>query len=84
MAYKAKITPKLLALSQKGIDGKEVGLLLADGKKVFCKFEMLTYANISNDDDTDVMVACVKYGDGFRELLAEEDIKEVFDYSNPK
>ena len=37
----------------------------------------LRYANKSDTDDTDVMVARIKYGDGNGELLAEEDIKEV-------
>lgn len=79
MMYKAIITEKLLALSQKGSDGREVRLRLTDGRKVSCRFEMLTYANVSDDDDSDVMVAGVRYADDFRELLAEEDIVEVFD-----
>lgn len=74
---KPQISPKLYELSQKGKDGKEVKLQLSDGRKISCCFEMLTYANTSDEDDTDIMVALVKYKNG-GELLAEEDIKQIF------
>ncbi|MBS6644536.1 MAG: hypothetical protein KH366_13235 [Clostridiaceae bacterium] len=74
---KPQIPPKLYELSQKGKDGKEVKLQLSDGRKISCRFEMLTYANTSDEDDTDIMVALVKYKNG-GELLAEEDIKQIF------
>lgn len=51
--------------------------MLTDGRHIKCKFEMLTYANKSDTDDTDIMVARVIYEDGIGELLAEENIKEV-------
>lgn len=79
MAYKANISPKLRELSQRGEKGKEVKMLLADGRKVSARFEMLTYANKSDDDDTDILVASVKYNNQFSELLAEEDIEEFVD-----
>lgn len=79
MIYKPQIPPKLLSLSKKGADGKEIKMILLDGREVSCKFEMLTYANASDDDDSDVMVASVKYDEGYSELLAEEDIKEILD-----
>ena len=41
------------------------------------KTKMEPNANQSDDDDTDVMVALVRYDSGDGELLAEEDIKEV-------
>lgn len=75
--YQAKIPPKLKRAFEKGEAGQELLLLLTDGRRVKCKFEMLTYANQSDDDDTDVMVALVRYDSGDGELLAEEDIKEV-------
>lgn len=74
---KPQIPPKLYELSQKGKDGKEIRLRLSDSRKITCFFEMLTYANKSDDDDTDIMVALVRYKGGDGELLAEEDIKEV-------
>lgn len=77
MASIEKLQPKLWSLLKKGEDGKEISLLLSDGRKVKCRFEMLTYANKSDDDDTDIMVALVRYGHGGGELLAEEDIEEV-------
>ncbi len=75
--YQAKIPPKLKMIFEKGEKGKELSLILSDGRRVKCKFEMLTYANRSDDDDTDIMVALVRYKGGDGELLAEEDIKEV-------
>ena len=79
MAYRPNISPKLLELTKRGENGKKEQMLLADGSKVTAKFEMLTYANKSDDDDTDVLVASVKYNDHFSEILAEEDIKEFID-----
>lgn len=79
MAYKAKISPKLARLSEKGKNGQIVNMVLSDGREIACRFEMLTYANASDEDDTDVMVASVKYGSGYGELLTEEDIKEILD-----
>lgn len=75
--YRAKISPNLKKIFEKGERGEVLTLLLADGRRVKCRLEMLTYANKSDTDDTDVMVARIKYGDGNGELLAEEDIKEV-------
>lgn len=75
--YRAKISPNLKKIFEKGERGEVLTLLLADGRRVKCRLEMLTYANKSDTDDTDVMVVRIKYGDGNGELLAEEDIKEV-------
>lgn len=75
MKYKAKISPKLLELSRRGAGGKKVKLLLADGREMCCRFEMLTYANKFDDDDSDVMVAYVKYWDEYegREIKVYSD-----------
>ncbi len=75
--YQAKISPNLKRMFEKGSKGEKLVLSLADGRRMECEFEMLTYANKSDDDDTDVMVALVRHKDGSGELLAEEDIKEV-------
>lgn len=77
MIQKPKISRRLAELLEKGRNGQTVKMLLCDGRKVSCKFEMLTYANVSDDDDADVMVASVKYDSGCGELLTEEDIKEI-------
>lgn len=77
MAYKPQIPPKLRQLHARGEAGEDVTLLLADGRRVTCRFEMLTYANKSDDDDSDIMVASVRYDYGGGELLAEEDIEKV-------
>ena len=74
---RAKISPNLKKIFEKGERGEKLTLLLTDGRRIECRFEMLTYANKSVTDDTDVMVARIKYGDGSGELLAEEDIKEI-------
>ncbi len=75
--YQPKISPNLKKLLEKG-EGNNVSMKLSDGRKVSCRFEMLTYANKSDDDDTDVMVALVKYTKNYGELLREEDILEVY------
>ena len=54
--YRAKISPNLKKIFEKGERGEVLTLLLADGRRVKCRFEMLTYANKSDTDDTDVMV----------------------------
>lgn len=77
MPYKPNITPKLKAVLEKGEGGEFFDMILKDGRKVTCKLDCLTYANKSDDDDTDVMVASVDYRGGDGELFAEEDIKEV-------
>lgn len=79
MACKPKISPKLKELSRRGENGKKVQMLLTDGRKVTVQFEMLTYANKSDDDDTDVLVASVIHDNQFAELLAEEDIEKFVD-----
>lgn len=77
MPYKPNITPKLKTVLEKGEGGGFFDMVLKDGRKVTCKLDCLTYANKSDDDDTDVMVASVDYRGGGGELFAEEDIKEV-------
>ncbi len=78
MPYKPQISPKLYELWTKGEKEERVKLLLSDGRRVTCKFDCLTYANTSDDDDdTDIMVASVDYNDKYGELLAEEDIEKV-------
>ncbi len=75
--YQPKISPNLKKLLEKG-EGSNVLIKLFDGRKVSCKFDMLTYANKSDDDDSDVMVASVRYSEEYGELLTEEDILEVY------
>ena len=77
MAKKPQISPMLRKVFEKGKKNEEMELLLADGRKVICKLDCLTYANKSDDDDADVMVALVCYKDGDGELFAEDDIVEV-------
>lgn len=77
MPYKPQISPKLRELWTKGEKEEWVKLLLSDGRRVTCRFDCLTYANTSDDDDTDIMVASVDYNDEYGELLAEEDIEKV-------
>ena len=78
MLNKPKIPPKLGQLLAKGERGEKATILLTDGRKVTCQVEMLTYANKSDSDDSDMMVASIRYDDGSGELLAEEDINKVF------
>jgi len=77
MSYVPKITPRLKEILKKGEGGDFFDLILKDGRRVTCKLDCLTYANKSDDDDTDIMVASVDYPKGGGELFAEEDIKEV-------
>lgn len=77
MRYKAMITPKLRQIFEKGEKGEAFDLILKDGRRVTCKLDCLTYANKSDDDDSDIMVASVDYLGGGGELFAEEDIEKV-------
>lgn len=77
MSYEPKITPKLKEILKKGENGNFFDLILKDGRRITCKLDCLTYANKSDDDDTDVMVASVDYPEGGGELFAEEDIEDV-------
>lgn len=78
MSNRPQIPPKLGQLLAKGKKKENVTILLSDGRKVTCRFEMLTFANKSDDDDSDIMVASVRYDNGSGELLAEEDINKIF------
>lgn len=78
MSNRPQIPPKLGQLLAKGEKKENVTILLSDGRKVTCRFEMLTFANKSDDDDSDIMVASVRYDNGSGELLAEEDINKIF------
>lgn len=71
------ISPNLKMIYEKAQRSETIELLLTDGRRVSCKLDCLTYANKSDDDDTDIMVALVNYTGGGGELLAEEDIEEV-------
>lgn len=77
MSYKPNITPRLRKILEKGEDGEFFDMVLKDGRRVTCNLDCLTYANKSDDDDRDIMVASVNYCGGGGELFAEEDIAEV-------
>lgn len=77
MQYKPKIPQKLNEILIKSEKNELLTLLLKDGRKVSCKLDCLTYTNASDDEDTDVMAALVRYHNGLEEIFIDDDIKQV-------
>ncbi len=58
-------------------NNKYIRVRLSDKKIIECTVDCLTYANKSDEDDTDEPVALVILRDGREMLLSENDILEI-------